>query len=124
MFETYFTLEAEESTKRNVLHELVLISQRAAPRQGLESLSGALMRRAAETIDSDAMFFLSLVPPTVRVIGVLTSRTVLPSGEVRSPETATQEFHIVVITFECRNGTSRCLYCITNRDAIASRSHE
>lgn len=52
--------------KRQVLESLIVVSQRAAPGQGLGSLGGALMRKTAETGDVDAAFFLSSVPPTVR----------------------------------------------------------
>ncbi|CAM9634972.1 unnamed protein product [Ectocarpus fasciculatus] len=65
LFETYFTLDAEEPVKRQVLQRLVAVAREAAPGQGLESLGGALVRKAGETGDSEAAFFLSLVPPTV-----------------------------------------------------------
>ncbi|CAN0408534.1 unnamed protein product, partial [Ectocarpus sp. 12 AP-2014] len=65
LFETYFTLDAEEAVKRKVLQRLVAVAREAAPGQGLGSLGGALVRKAAETGDSEAAFFLSLVPPTV-----------------------------------------------------------
>lgn len=66
LFETYFTLDAAEGVKRQVLESLIVVSERAAPGLGLEALGGALMRRTAETGDEDAAFFLSSVPPTVR----------------------------------------------------------
>lgn len=69
LFETYLALVAEEATKRKVLEALIHASQRAVPGQGLESLGGALMRKSAENGDSDAAFFLSLIPPTVRTTG-------------------------------------------------------
>lgn len=43
------------------------MAQKAAPSQGLQSLGGALVRKATETGDAQAAFFLSLVPPTVRL---------------------------------------------------------
>lgn len=66
LFETFFTLDAEEPVKRRVLEHLIAVAHKAAPAQGLQSLGGALVRKAAETGDSQAAFFLSLVPPTVR----------------------------------------------------------
>lgn len=66
LFETYFTLDAAEAVKRAVLESLIVVSQRAAPGQGLGPLGGALMRKTAETGGADAAFFLSSVPPTVR----------------------------------------------------------
>ncbi|CAN0042510.1 unnamed protein product [Ectocarpus sp. 6 AP-2014] len=65
LFETYFTLDAEEAVKRKVLQRLVAVAREAAPGQGLESLGSALVRKVAEAGDSEAAFFLSLVPPTV-----------------------------------------------------------
>ncbi|CAM9942146.1 unnamed protein product, partial [Scytosiphon promiscuus] len=65
LFETFFTLDADEAVKERVLESLVAIVRRAVPGQGLESLGAALVRKAAETGDSGAAFFLSLVPPTV-----------------------------------------------------------
>lgn len=67
LFETFFTLDAEDSVKRRVLGHLIAVAHKAAPSQGLQSLGGALVRRATESRDSHAAFFLSLVPPTVRV---------------------------------------------------------
>lgn len=66
LFETYFTLDAEEPANRIILQNLVAVAREAAPGQGLEPLGGALVRKATETGSSEAAFFLSLVPPTVR----------------------------------------------------------
>lgn len=66
LFETFFTLDAEDSIKRRVLEHLIAVAHEAAPSQGLQSLGGALVRKATETGDLQAAFFLSLVPPTVR----------------------------------------------------------
>eukprot|EP00752_Nemacystus_decipiens_P014731 g13119.t2 len=65
LFETFFTLDAQDSVKRRVLQNLIAVALEAAPSQGLESLGAALVRKATETGDSQAAFFLSLVPPTV-----------------------------------------------------------
>lgn len=65
LFETFFTLDAELEIRQKVLQALVLVGRRAAPGQGLGSLGGALARRAAETGDEGAAYFLNLVPPTV-----------------------------------------------------------
>lgn len=69
LFETYFTLDAAEPVKRSVLDCLIGVARDAAPGQGLEPLGAALVRRAAETGDSQAAYFLSLVPPTVCCTG-------------------------------------------------------
>ena len=67
LFETYFTLDAEEAVKRSILVSLIAVGQRAAPGRGrLESLGSALMRKTTDSCDSSAAFFLSLVLPTVR----------------------------------------------------------
>ena len=65
LFETFFTLDAEEPVKRAVLDRLVGVAHEAAPGHGLAPLGAALVRKAAETGDSQAAYFLSLVPPTV-----------------------------------------------------------
>lgn len=65
------------------------MAHKAAPEQGLQSLGGALVRKATETGDSQAAFFLSLVPPTVcmqlRVCGTNNKQHVCWPKEAVSP---------------------------------------
>lgn len=94
VFETYFTLDTEEDVKQRVLKSLIAVSSKAVPGQSLASLGGALVRKATETDDVGAAFFLSLVPPTVRRVTIDERERcfVFPRAYIVSPRSISSSF--------------------------------